>query len=151
MQIISQKRNLMVDIMETKLAKWISSQHAIGADLDVQIICKQAKQFIANICNQIGQTPVDFKASNGWYRGFRKRHNIIDLKKKESEEAPSAFEEEIDQFKIEFEKLVTLEDYHPESVFNLTEFGLYWKKKEAGFPEQNKEGDRQRVTLLLSN
>lgn len=63
--------------MEEQLATWVFSQPNFGTDLGEKVICQTAQKLTESLCYQNNRAPIKFGASSGWFRGFKKRHNIV--------------------------------------------------------------------------
>ncbi|CAB4493929.1 unnamed protein product [Rhizophagus irregularis] len=66
----------------------------------------------------------DFKGSDGWVAGFKKRHNLESyVKHGEAASAPS--EEDLNEMRKDLQNI--LKEYSPDDIFNIDKTGLYWK------------------------
>ena len=66
----------------------------------------------------------DFKGSDRWVAGFKKRHNLESyVKHGEAASAPS--EEDLNEMRKDLQNI--LKEYSPDDIFNIDETGLYWK------------------------
>jgi hypothetical protein len=67
----------------------------------------------------------DFKGTNGWLEGFKKRHNIGS--KGLHGEAAAADQQGVSHSQRNLPKLISDLGYEKEDVFNFDETGLYYK------------------------
>ncbi|XP_051162414.1 tigger transposable element-derived protein 4-like [Leptopilina boulardi] len=92
----------------------------------------------------------DFSASNGWFQGFKRRHDIVF--KKLSGESKSVDVSVCNQWTKDLPNL--LREYDPEDIYNADETGLFFKclpDKTFAFKEEKCHGGKQskkRITVL---
>ena len=82
----------------------------------------------------------NFKASQGWFWRFCRRHNMKHLPV--FGESALVNKNVVQKFVEEFEEIA--KDYSPHQIFNFDEYGLYWRKIPG-----NKQNCKQSVTLLF--
>ena len=78
MTIITKKREGPISEMEKLLARWIRD----CVDKDIALTLKQiqgkALSFHEDMKRELGMEGGQFRASRGWFRGFKKRHNLTE-------------------------------------------------------------------------
>lgn len=79
-QIVSKRRNVVLEFMEQKFVKWIDDQVKTGADLSSEIIKEVARKWTHQISKQIGKS-IHFKASQGWFYRFKKRTGVVSMRR----------------------------------------------------------------------
>ncbi|GBC35167.1 tigger transposable element-derived protein 6-like [Rhizophagus irregularis DAOM 181602=DAOM 197198] len=92
----------------------------------------------------------DFKGSDGWVAGFKKRHNLESyVKHGEAASAPS--EEDLNEMRKDLQNI--LKEYSPDDIFNIDKTGLYWKMEPnrtlSTGPVVGKKLSKERVTIAL--
>ena len=99
--------------------EWFSSQRAKNIPISGPILQERARQ----IAKEIGLSPGQFKASNGWLQRFRTHHSI-------SHRIISGESASVDQFTVdEWKRRLPsiLAQYKDDDIFNVDETGLFFK------------------------
>jgi len=106
--------------LEEALSIWVERILIGNRDIDSAAILNKAKKFAA----ELGIN--NFKGSEGWLAGFKKRHGISSyLKCGESLSAPP--EEDIQTERLKLRDV--LQKWDPENIFNCDESALYWSRE----------------------
>ncbi|GBC46554.2 tigger transposable element-derived protein 6-like [Rhizophagus irregularis DAOM 181602=DAOM 197198] len=129
--------------IEKALTLWVLKALENSVDISDQVLHEKAMMFAS--LYKIG----NFKGSNGWINGFKKRHNLsCYLKQGEAASAPL---EKLDEFRKELQDLIC--GYSLDDVFNCDETGLYWKMEPkrtiSDKPISGRKQSKDRVTILL--
>ena len=131
--------------LEEAIIKWIHQMRGQKVPLSGPLIKEQALKF-AQMMNIN-----EFKASDGYIAGLKKRCNIE--YRIESGESFSVSQTAIDNCKSELIELI--KNYNSKDIFNLDETGLFWKllpTKTYAFSTESRFGIKQlknRVTLTV--
>ncbi|XP_066468627.1 tigger transposable element-derived protein 1-like isoform X3 [Tiliqua scincoides] len=140
--------------MEKLLMAWIEDKTQKGIPLSTMMITAKARSLFAMLKEKARPDyDVEFTASSGWFRRFKNRHSLHNVKL--SGESPTA-DKAAEEFVETLDKLIVEENYLPEQIFNMDETTLFWKRmpertfihKEAksmpGF-----KSFKDRITVLL--
>jgi len=103
--------------IEDALSFWVKKAIDNNITISGELLVQKAHNFATLLDVQ------DFKGSNGWVAGFKKRHNIECYMR--HGEAASAPLEDLDDMRKNIQNI--LKDYSPNDIFNVDETGLYWK------------------------
>jgi len=103
--------------IEDALSFWVEKAIDNNITISGELLVQKAHNFATLLDVQ------DFKGSNGWVAGFKKRHNIECYMR--HGEAASAPLEDLDDMRKNIQNI--LKDYSPNDIFNVDETGLYWK------------------------
>ena len=140
---INWKRDSMIQQIEEDLTDWIRKAESDNVPMNTEVIRIKALE----ISLSYGYNRCKF--SNGWFQGFKKRHNIgmvkcygdskrVDL---------SEYKDAVDLIKAEIKK------YHPNDIYNLDESALFYQLiPSKSFGTQNFKGFGQikkRVTICF--
>ncbi|GBC46309.2 CENP-B homolog protein 2-like [Rhizophagus irregularis DAOM 181602=DAOM 197198] len=129
--------------IEEALTLWVLKALENSVDISDQVLHEKAMMFASLYKIE------NFKGSNGWINGFKKRHNLsCYLKQGEAASAPL---EKLDEFRKELQDLIR--GYSLDDVFNCDETGLYWKMEPkrtiSDKPISGRKQSKDRVTILL--
>ncbi|GBC34409.2 tigger transposable element-derived protein 6-like [Rhizophagus irregularis DAOM 181602=DAOM 197198] len=129
--------------IEEALTLWVLKALENSVDISDQVLHEKAMMFASLYKIE------NFKGSNGWINGFKKRHNLsCYLKQGEAASAPL---EKLDEFRKELQDLIR--GYSLDDVFNCDETGLYWKMEPKRMisdkPISGRKQSKDRVTILL--
>ncbi|KAG0438146.1 CENP-B like protein 2 [Dictyocoela muelleri] len=126
-QLRSIPRNIKYDIIDQKLKFWAAMVLEQGGFLSSMILQNKApeiyKRFAPTIDDDEQDSPVEFKASKGWFDKFLKRH-VISLKQFSGEGFETKNQDFNEFFFLSKEKM---EFYGEDNVFNFDETGLFYK------------------------
>lgn len=147
-------RSGIMEEMERLLKLWIDDQNQRNVPLSLALIQQKAKQIHADIKQISGKGTREseiFNASWGWYRRFKIRANLQNLKITGEETNP-----DIKEFCSTLHKIIEDGGYSAQQIFIVDETDLFWKKipgqacisdKEKSVSCFNASNDR--LTLLL--
>jgi hypothetical protein len=125
-------RNAILEKMEKLLVVWIEDLIQKKIPVDGQIIKEKALRIYERLQELEPSTSlqaikqVTFNASEGWLKGFLKRHAFHNLKIKG--EVASADEKAAKSYPEKLARIIELGGYTPDQIFNADETGLFWKK-----------------------
>lgn len=151
--VSAKQRPHALNEMEKLLLLWINEKQRAGDNVDQNMICEKAKEIYINITKDDGEK-IDFLASLGWLRRFRRRHGVHSVFR--HGEAVSANKKAADEYVQEFGKFIETQGFVSSQIFNCNETGLFWKKmpkrtyitaEETALPGHKPMKDR--LTLLL--
>nr|XP_022905269.1 tigger transposable element-derived protein 1-like [Onthophagus taurus] len=149
---IIRKRHGIIAEMESILKSWCDNQvHVKNCPVDQNTVCSQAKLIFEKLKEKAGEAVKDetFAASNGWFDRFKVRCNWHSIA--ESGEAASADREAAVSFPKTLKSLIVEGGYTSQTIFNVDETGLFWKKmpkrtfiarEEKTFPGFKESKDR---------
>ena len=127
---MSRRRTATHERMEHLLLVWIQEKQLAGDSVSEAIICEKARQIYGDLLKQLSseerESVMDFHASSGWFKNFRKRSSIHSVVR--HGEAASSDVQAAKDFITTFGELIEAEGYIPQQVFNCDETGLFWKK-----------------------
>ncbi|XP_043469542.1 tigger transposable element-derived protein 4-like [Leptopilina heterotoma] len=140
------KRNRKIEFsdVENCLLEWIKEIRDKNIPMDGPLLKEKARDFATKIGIQ------DFSASNGWFEGFKRRHDIVF--KTLSGESKSVDVRVCNQWTKDLPNLLT--EYDPEDIYNADETGLFFKclpNKTFAFQGEKCHGGKQskeRITIL---
>ena len=115
----SLKRQVKVNFpqIEEALSFWVEKAIENNITISGELLAQKARDFAILLNVQ------DFKGSEGWVVGFKRRHKIeCYLKHGEAASAPL---EALDDMRKNLQNI--LMNYSPDDIFNADETGLYWK------------------------
>ncbi|GAB1610688.1 tigger transposable element-derived protein 1-like, partial [Argonauta hians] len=125
--VITKQRTGPFHEMEKLLSTWIESQIQKRTPLSLFTIQTKAKSLFDTMKERAGDDcAVEFNASAGWFRRFKKRfgfHNV-----RVTGEAASADEEGAKKFVDDLDVIIKEKGYMAEQIFNVDETGLFWKR-----------------------
>ena len=138
------RRNLLYDDIDQALAIW--TEQALDARLDLSgDILKEKAMSFAKLLNKN-----DFKASEGWFSGFKERHNIKEHVK--HGEAGSAPISELPTYREQIKSITS--QYQLSDIFNTDETGLFWKLEPSRIlstgPVAGRKKSKERITIMLT-
>ena len=110
--------------MEQLLTLWVDDLNQKRIPLTQRAVVAKARSVSGEIKKKNGYKT--FTASKGWFASFEQCSQIHCIKK--SGEAASANIEATCTFTAEFKKIIEDNVFPPDTVFNVDETGLYWKK-----------------------
>ena len=153
--VITKQRTGPLHEMEKLLSTWIESQIQKRTPLSLFTIQTKAKSLFDTMKERAGDDcAVEFNASAGWFRRFKKRfgfHNV-----RVTGEAASADEEGAKKFVDDLDVIIKEKGYMAEQIFNVDETGLFWKRmpKRSYIHKEAKtmpgfKAFKDRLTLLL--
>ena len=130
--------------LEDALWLWVSSVLDRGLDLTGDII-KQKALFYAE---RMGF--VDFKGSDGWLTGFKRRCKLVQVVK-HGEAASAPNQELVDEERLSIQEELTR--WKLDDIFNADETGLFWAMEPSRTLSDRKlsghKANKSRVTVLL--
>ena len=145
-------RDPIMEKMESLLYLWFTNQREKGSPLSAGLIREKAESLYESVKVRDGGTK-SFLASNGWFRKFKRRYNLSNVKL--SGEAASADYSAASDYLFTFREIISDGNYSPEQVYNVDETALYWKSMQSRSyvsSGENRAGfktHKDRVTLLL--
>lgn len=153
---VSVTRNPLLLTMENLLYTWVQDQRQKGCPLSTELITSKASSLYEDIKIRDNQVGVHhkFSASIGWFRGFKKRFNIANVRL--HGEGASCDTDAVPSFLSKFKEIISENSYLPQQVYNVDETGLFWKRmpsrtyvteserRASGF-----KAHKDRLTLLL--
>ena len=104
-------------VVEQFLLEWVEQARMKNLIISDDILQTQALQFARE------QHMDDFKASEKWVLGFKKKYGIRSLSLQG--EAASVDGATVEEYKVRFQDL--LKEFNPSDIFNLDETGLFYK------------------------
>ncbi|XP_070368898.1 activity-dependent neuroprotector homeobox protein 2 isoform X3 [Equus asinus] len=117
--------------MEELLMTWIKDQTQKRIPLSSMMITAKAKSLFAMLKEKAGSDyDVEFTASSGWFKRFKNRYSLHDVKV--SGESANADVKAAEEFLETLDKLIVEENYLPEQIFNMDETSLFWKRMPEG-------------------
>lgn len=127
--------------------KWFKQARDQVIPLSGTIIRAKAEEFAEKLDIR------DFKASTGWFSGFKDR-NAISFRNVcgESESVSSSL---VDKWQVDLKKII--ENYQPKNIFNVDETGLFFKclpNKTFSFRNDKCSGgknSKERITILVGS
>lgn len=138
--------------IERNLIDWVNNVTNVGLVITDKLIIKKAKNIYNLLLLTDTTIPKDFKFSNGWLQGFKKRNNISHVSL--VGESASVNKQYLD---IEINKLkLILSQYSPENIINADETGLFYRmipKTTLAIKKKNQKGfkkDKSRITIVLA-
>ncbi|XP_023232705.1 tigger transposable element-derived protein 1-like [Centruroides sculpturatus] len=143
--------------METMLKLWCDNQVNVkNCPVDQNTVCSQAKLIFERLKEDAGEVAKDeeFKASNGWFNRFKSHCNWHSIA--ESGEAASADKEAVSYYPEKFKAMIDEGGYTSQTIFNVDETGLFWKKipkrtfiarEEKTFP--GFKASKDRLTVMV--
>lgn len=132
--------------LEDKVKQWFAQARNSNVPVGGNILREKARVFAEKMGIE------DFRASDGWFDRFKKRHNI--KFKKLSGESASVSDNVCSKWKDELKKII--EPYDNKNIFNADETGLFYKclpDRSMCFKEEKCHGgknSKERVTILLA-
>ncbi|XP_067125996.1 tigger transposable element-derived protein 1-like [Centruroides vittatus] len=155
------RRSSLHDEMERLLMVWIDDRQVRGDISTQEVICQKAKLIYDELkkntpgtSSSSGNEEEEFKASRGWFYGFKKRCGIHSVTM--HDEAGSNDKEEAEKFSVDFQQFLKNEVYCPQQVFNADGTGIFWKMPNRTFitkEEKTLHGHKpmkHRLTLLFA-
>ena len=103
--------------IDEALGFWVEKAIDNNITISGELLAQKARDFATLLDVQ------NFKGSDGWVAGFKKRHNLECYVK--HGEAASAPLEDLDNMRRDLQNI--LKEYSPNDIFNVDETGLYWK------------------------
>lgn len=101
------------------------------------------------IARELGVSPEDFKASQGWVYNFKRRHGLSEIIL--HGEAASVDQTNLDQHRKDLKEMIAL--YHPDDVYNADETGLFWrmapKRTLSNASRAGTTVQKERISVLL--
>ncbi|XP_066970877.1 tigger transposable element-derived protein 1-like [Macrobrachium rosenbergii] len=144
--------------MERLLMVWLEDQNQRNVPVSLSLIQEKARELHKAIVLKRGEGSGSepFVASRGWFKRFKSRANLHNLKL--HGEAASADQEAADIFSSYLAEIIRDGGYTADQVFNVDETGLFWKRM-PGHTYVSKEEKRapghkvikERLTLLLGS
>ncbi|XP_054008894.1 jerky protein homolog-like [Hylaeus anthracinus] len=134
--------------VDTLLYTWLSERRALGNMLTDKLLMEKAME----LYEEVGG-PLDFKASSGWLKIFKKRHNIhlVDMQGENADTNLLAAE----KFQDELRNMLINKDIDEEDVYTIHGTSLLWKalpeRTLVHEGEEVKEGKirKDRVTVAF--
>ncbi|XP_023243487.1 tigger transposable element-derived protein 1-like [Centruroides sculpturatus] len=115
--------------MKIMLKLWCDNQVNVkNCPVDQNTVCSQAKLIFERLKEDAGEVAKDeeFKASNGWFNRFKSHCNWHSIA--ESGEAASADKKGASYYPEKFKAMTDEGGYTSQTIFNIDETGLFWKK-----------------------
>ena len=138
------RRNLLYDDIDQALAIWMEQALDARLDLSGDILKEKAMTF-AELLNKN-----DFKASEGWFSGFKERHNIKEYVK--HGEAGSAPISELSTYREQIKSITS--QYQLSDISNADETGLFWKLEPSRVlstgPVAGRKKSKEGITIMLT-
>jgi hypothetical protein len=131
--------------IEEAVITWIRQKRAQRISLSSDVIRKTALSF----AKSMGYNESDFKASDKWISGLKKRHNLLFTSLRG--ESDSVDQTVIDNWNQKLKEIIN--GYKPEDVYNFDETALFYKlmpNKSFVFDNESKKGQKQnknRITI----
>lgn len=123
---LTKTREGPISEMEKLLMAWIEDQTQKCVPLSTTMITAKAKNLFAVLKEKAGPDyDVEFTASSGWFKRFKMRCSLHNVKV--SGESASADAKAAEEFLETLDKLIVKENYFPEQIFNMDETCLFWK------------------------
>ncbi len=112
--------------MEKRLQEWISNKRLEGACLTGLSIKKQAHMLFNEVYQNPAESSLDFRASNGWFSNFCKRHRYT-LRRitTTGRELPSTTIEIIKKFFSDWQKITNSFEFSRDKIVNMDETAIY--------------------------
>lgn len=153
----SHARDPDMEKMEKCLCIWVEEKSQKNMPLDGNAIRQKAVRILQHLkANQATSSAnqIEFCASKGWFEKFKNRFSLHNVKLQG--ESASADVEAAKVFPEAFKKIIDVEGYVADQVFNADETGIFWKKMPArtylSKNEKTAKGfkaAKDRVSLLL--
>jgi len=101
------------------------------------------------IARELGISPDEFRASQGWVYNFKRRHGLSEIIL--HGEAASVDQTNLNQHRKDLQEIIAL--YHPDDVYNADETGLFWrmapKRTLSNATRAGKTVQKERISVLL--
>ncbi|XP_051787129.1 tigger transposable element-derived protein 1-like [Erpetoichthys calabaricus] len=160
---ITRKRPDIMERMERRLSAWLQDLYLDNTPVSLCLIQVKARSIYDDLKRQMPPEEAaklpEFKAARGWFHRFQQRHtykNVQVSRISDGADTEAADMEAAGHFPEDLATLINEGGYSPKQVFNMDEFGLFWKKmptrtyisvKEEGAPGFKTE--KERVTILI--
>ncbi|XP_066471472.1 tigger transposable element-derived protein 1-like isoform X2 [Tiliqua scincoides] len=124
---LTKTREGPISEMEKLLMAWIEDQTQNCVPLSNVMITAKAKSLFAMLKEKAGPDyDVEFTASSGWFKRFKIRCSLHNVKV--SGESVNADAKAAEEFLETLDKLIVQDNYFPEQIFNMDETSLFWKR-----------------------
>lgn len=129
-------RPLRYPDIDTQLMRWFEERRECGVRVTGKSLRREALRLHMENGNQ------SFKASNGWYRRFKKRHNIVFRRTTHiAQHAVQITDDRIDRFLRYITRMRQLRDYNDSEILNMDETPVWFEM--PGKSSLAKVGDKE--------